>query len=169
VRYISLAWKKQLLFVLVTTPVLMEKALKFPCFFNAFFKKLHQLAWKILKHNAFCISIYTGLDGKSMDIFPTSVLIENVENVMLSVLITTPVLMEKALKFPCFFNAFFKKLHRLAWKILKHNAFCISIYTGLDGKSMDISLLFQCFFQKTTSVWMEISMLFLLITTSVSM
>ena len=77
--------------------------------------------------------------------------------------------MEKALKFPCFFNAFFKKLHRLAWKILKHNAFCISNYTGLHGKSMDISLLFQCFFQKTTSVWMEISMLFLLITTSVSM
>ena len=88
---------------------------------------------------------------------------------LLFVLVTTPVLMEKALKFPCFFNAFFKKLHRLAWKILKHNAFCISIYTGLDGKSMDISLLFQCFFQKTTSVWMEISMLFLLITTSVSM
>ena len=38
----------------------------------------------------------------------------------------------------------------------KAAAFCVSNYTGSDGKSIEISLLFQYFFQRITPVSMEV-------------
>ena len=136
--------KKDILFSLISPSVLIEKGLKFPSFFNTFFKKVLQF-WlkKDYKLHPFSILFSEksfGVDGnfqyffylyvlqfwwkKDWNFHTFSILFsENsfsldgkIKNVILFLFICPSVLIEKDLKLASIFHTFFRKVLQFGWK-----------------------------------------------------
>ena len=145
VRFSNKVSKKELLLSLVSSPFRIEKGVKFPSFFNTFCQKVLHSGLKISKHNPFLFSKFSTLDRKR---------IESKHNPFS--LASSPLWIEKGVKFPSFFGTFFQKVLHFGWKMLKYNPFFFCKFSTLDGKRIIISILFRSFFQKSSPIRMEI-------------
>ena len=155
--------KKELLFSFVCTPVLMEKGLKFPSFFDTFFEKVLQFGWKFKNRNTFSIYMYSSLDRKRIE----NSMNQYLKNVILFPFYVLQFGLKKDGNFHTFSILFWKNYSSSdgnIWNTILFLFICTPVWIENGSKFPSF---FNTFLEKLLQFGWKISILFLFICTPV--